>query len=391
MENIKLLNKHKKKTVFWHAFVKFAFIYLCILTFLFTSVYFRSVNEDNTLISKVSRIATIVKNQQILSEDTEIKGIEKRVLQNTYIYNESWQVLSYIDDEVLWLQIKDDVIAKVDGYKYYSTTIEKGEEIYHVLARGESNNFLSEIVMTLFVITLIGPILYYALVKVSEYWLNKAYRPIEEIIESLEWFAVNINHEFKTSLSEIISSLELAKITNEYGEATDQSIDSAKRLNSTLDSLSLMIHFVNTDYRKEKFNVIQELDKSIDDFIIQMKDKGTELVKEYEVESSLTIFTDKAPLVLCFTNILKNAIRYSHENWKIEVSIEKDHFKIKDYWVWIAKENLNKIFERHFRESYAGKWTGIWLSLVKKITDIYDWEVDISSEKGLYTEIKLFF
>ena len=96
---------------------------------------------------------------------------------------------------------------------------------------------------------------------------------------SLEWFAANINHEFKTSLSEIISSLELAEITKQYETPTKDSIASAKRLNDTLDSLSLMIHFVNSDYRREKINLITQLDESLKDFSTLIEDKNLILVK----------------------------------------------------------------------------------------------------------------
>jgi signal transduction histidine kinase len=39
------------------------------------------------------------------------------------------------------------------------------------------------------------------------------YNPIKNMIINLESFASNINHEFKTSISEVLSSLELAKMT----------------------------------------------------------------------------------------------------------------------------------------------------------------------------------
>jgi len=180
-------------------------------------------------------------------------------------------------------------------------------------------------------------------------------------------------------------------ITKDYEEPTEQSIASAKRLNATLDSLSLMIHFVDTDYRREKINLVKELDNSINDYATQINDKKLNIVKKYDVASPVIVLIDIAPLVLCFTNILKNSIRYSSDNEDIEISITKNSFVIKDYGVWIDKKNLKHIFERHFRESYAGQWSGIWLSLVKKITDIYNWNVSIESKKSKYTQITLTF
>jgi len=46
--------------------------------------------------------------------------------------------------------------------------------------------------------------------------MHKVDGPIQEIVMNLEGFATNINHEFKTSLTEVLSSLELAKVTQDY-------------------------------------------------------------------------------------------------------------------------------------------------------------------------------
>ena len=128
---------------------------------------------------------------------------------------------------------------------------------------------------------------------------------------------------------------------------------SAKRLSHILDSLSFIIHFVNVDYRKEKIQIITFLDASIEDYKGLLEEKNIHLIKHYELQKNISIFIDSAPLLLCFQNILKNAIRYSHKWGKIEIDITKNYFCIKDYGVGISPENTQKIFERHFRESYS--------------------------------------
>ena len=62
-------------------------------------------------------------------------------------------------------------------------------------------------------LALVAPVFYSFLA----YWgcrlMHRVYQPIRDSITNLEQFTTNVNHEFKTSLSEIISSLELEKIT----------------------------------------------------------------------------------------------------------------------------------------------------------------------------------
>lgn len=52
--------------------------------------------------------------------------------------------------------------------------------------------------------------------------MHRIYKPIKESITNLEDFAENMNHEFKTGISEIISSSELARETGLYKESNEK-------------------------------------------------------------------------------------------------------------------------------------------------------------------------
>jgi signal transduction histidine kinase len=70
------------------------------------------------------------------------------------------------------------------------------------------------------------------------FFTGKNLKPIQETISSLEDFGSNINHEIKTPLTEIVSTLGLAKRTKtQYDEAIDQSLKSAGKITKILDSM----------------------------------------------------------------------------------------------------------------------------------------------------------
>jgi signal transduction histidine kinase len=66
---------------------------------------------------------------------------------------------------------------------------------------------------------------------------------------------------------------------------------------------------------------------------------------------------------------------------------------VTDTWIGIKKENIEKVFDRFFQDadSRNQEWYGIWLSLVKKIADLHSWKIDIESEKGVWTKVKVIF
>gem|GEM_PF-5119793 len=140
--------------------------------------------------------------------------------------------------------------------------------------------------------------------------MHRIYRPIRESINNLEQFTVNVNHEFKTSLSEIISSLELGQELKDEKKYVPQALNSAKRLNIILDSLTPMVKFTNAEYRKERINVVPLFDQCIKECSDQIHEKKLHIKKTYHQQKILKNI-DSGPLLICFQNILHNAIKYS--------------------------------------------------------------------------------
>ncbi len=394
MENLALLTTNQKKVAKLLALLMFLFVYFLILMFELTSAYFYGKIEDNDMITKWERVQAIIKSYDLKEElwwENPNKILDD-ILTHTHIQSSSWVIVNKLDiQEIEKYSLPLWEIQKIGDWKVYKQdTIVDSKTIEFIIA--ERYKSIKNLVwLTIVFMTIFGPIFYGVLVYISNMIIGEFYKPLRKTIMNLESFAGNINHEFKTSLSEIISSLDLAKITWEYQEANTYAVESAKRLNSTLDTLWIMIHFVDSSYRKEKVNLIEVLDSALDDYSSLIKNKDIQIDKKYNPKTKKIIYIDKAPLILSFQNILKNAIKYSQTGWKIEIFIEKNEFRIKDYGVWINKENLEKIFDRYFRESYNNTGSGIGLSIIKRITEIYSWDIDIQSEKDVYTEVTVKF
>ena len=240
-----------------------------------------------------------------------------------------------------------------------------------------------------FVLIIMSPIIYSGLSFAACRIMHKVYRPIRDSIMNLENFTTNVNHEFKTALSEIISSLELWEITQKQSEYTLQALSSAKRLNIILDSLMPLVQYTNSSYRRKNIDIIKAFEWILWEYKEQIQEKQIVLNKNFW--SSLYTHVDIGPLSICFQNILGNAIKYNNQAGEISISIWKDFFEIYDTGIGIATENIEKIFERRFQES---EWShGLWvgLSLVKSICDMYHWDIDISSEKNVFTRVKICF
>jgi two-component system OmpR family sensor kinase len=256
------------------------------------------------------------------------------------------------------------------------------------LVQTEKAHF-SEIIPLWLWLFVLSPFLYSALSFAACRLMHRVYYPVRESIMNLEYFTTNVNHEFKTSLAEIISSLELWEITKTQSQYTPQALNSAKRLNIILDSLMPLVEYSKSSYKKKNTDIVQIFNNVMLSYKDKVESKNISIIKDFP--DSLWKHIDIWPLSICFQNIFANSLKYNQNWWEVHIKLWNDFFEIYDTGIWISTENIDKIFKRRFQEWEKSEWLGVGLSLVKSICDMYNWEVIVESEKGKYTRVKISF
>ncbi|MCH5717694.1 sensor histidine kinase [Niabella hibiscisoli] len=102
---------------------------------------------------------------------------------------------------------------------------------------------------------------------------------------------------------------------------------------------------------------------------------------------SLTVMADKDKSAWVLTNLLSNAIRYTHSNDVIQLGIEqKEHqvvFSVKDNGPGIAPQFLEKIFDRYFRmPNEKGGGTGLGLTIAREFVEAQGGSLSVGSVLG---------
>lgn len=95
-------------------------------------------------------------------------------------------------------------------------------------------------------------------------------------------------------------------------------------------------------------------------------------------------------------NFISNAIRYSHQNSKIIITVksidDKIEFSVKDFGKGIDSKYTNKIFDRYFRIPGNDKeGTGLGLAICKEFIEAQKGSIGVISEinKGSIFYFKL--
>lgn len=224
----------------------------------------------------------------------------------------------------------------------------------------------------------------------SEIWkltksLNTFILEIKNIFNSQKDFIQDVSHELKTPLMQIESNIELIedKITDEKIKTKLENIKlSLKNINEIISNLWFILRWEETILKKEKINIWEYLEKFIKNYLEDAKKKNIKIIIEKNFD--LVLENNVYYLDRLFWNLLSNAIYYNKWDNEIKIIIQENKIEIIDNWIWIEKEEIEKIFNRFYRNRnsslYYKEWSWLWLVIVKKICDIFGWKLEIKSE-----------
>ncbi|WP_020006572.1 sensor histidine kinase [Salinicoccus albus] len=213
-------------------------------------------------------------------------------------------------------------------------------------------------------------------------------------------FISNISHDIQSPLSSIKGYNQLLnkQVNNSEKQAYTETIDyEIDRLSMLTDQLLVLSSIDHEDHmlRKETYNLHSQLTDLIHAYEWRISSKGLMLSHRLD---DVSIYADQGLLNTVWDNLLSNAVKYNTDTGSIDVELtEKDDeaiITISDTGIGIDPSLTEMIFERFYRidtarTSHIGG-SGLGLSIAKKIIDLHNGTIDITSDsKGTTFTIKL--
>jgi len=218
-------------------------------------------------------------------------------------------------------------------------------------------------------------------------------------------FVSMVSHELKAPIAAVYGYLKLfSDRTIQLSEDQKQNyinrsqirLDGLlKMVNDLLDISRLEMKAVN---REIKEIYLCEIIKSVSDlFQLEIKKKNISCDIHLTTGPYL-IHADKDDIGRLFTNLLNNSIKYNRNGGRIDINISTAGLyivvEVKDSGFGMKPEEKTKLFTEFFRakneftKNISG--TGLGLSIVKRIVDSYSGKIEVQSEYGEGTSVKVF-
>jgi signal transduction histidine kinase len=212
-----------------------------------------------------------------------------------------------------------------------------------------------------------------------------------------------VSHELRTPLTSIIGYTELMADLDE----SDMSRRARRLLGviernaarelQLVDDLLTMAYLDDNRLRIERRPVLlaDVAHQVVDDAALRARERGIELaLAETEVPP---VHGDSYRLVQVLENLLTNALKFTAPGGRVDVVVRDDGpmgvLEVRDTGIGVSAEEQEHVFDRLYRAPSAVRsqvqGAGLGLSIVRAIVDAHDGLVEVDSEVGVGTTVRV--
>jgi len=219
---------------------------------------------------------------------------------------------------------------------------------------------------------------------------------LHDSFRRIRQFSGDASHELRTPLTilkgETEVALRWAKSPEEFRSALQSNLEEINRMERIIEDL---LQLAKSDAGELPMEIE---DLSLSDLILEIFMQGRTLAEgrlleieiEVEVDREIRIQGDALRLRQLFLNLIVNAIKYTPDPGRVDVSLATEGddavVRVVDNGIGIPAEQLPHIFDRFYRVDQARNrevgGAGLGLSIVKWIVEAHAGQIKVQSEVG---------
>jgi PAS domain S-box-containing protein len=232
--------------------------------------------------------------------------------------------------------------------------------------------------------------------------LNLAKEKAEESDRLKSAFLANMSHEIRTPMNGILGFADLLKEADLTEIETKEYINLIRKsglrmlgiINDLVDISKIESGLMNMNH--SEFNLNRQIDYLCAFFNTEAQAKQLKLICKKELQGAFSyIYSDKEKIAAILTNLLKNAIKFSHKGtiefgYKVKGGFLE--FFVNDEGIGMSAEKQKLIFNRfiqvHSSEAGHFEGAGLGLSISKAYAEMLGGKIEVHSEPGSGSRFK---
>lgn len=200
---------------------------------------------------------------------------------------------------------------------------------------------------------------------------------LTQVVRRDREFNADVSHELRTPLAVIRGATELLMVSPQLSDKMCQRLQRIERAEQQCTHLISALLMLSRNERGSGHTDVRKLaEVLVDANRLQMQGKPVEL--RVVGDEGHIINVPEAVLSVALGNLLGNACKYTAQG-EVVVRVEPGRVLIEDTGPGLSAEDAANLFERGYRGTSAGasKGAGIGLSIVRRLCDLYQWQVRV--------------
>lgn len=216
-------------------------------------------------------------------------------------------------------------------------------------------------------------------------------RRIKHFVERERAFTRDASHEFRTPLTVIKMASDMLLAEPDLDEFVAKYVrrikGAGRDMEELIDAFLILARETDKEFEDTEIVVAEVIERELSAAKVYLEDKPVE-IKVIE-EHPLVLFTAEKVLAIVLGNLIRNAILYTNEG-EIRITTRDNEVEIADTGIGMCDQQIKKIFQPYYRADSQNKTKrkgyGVGLTIVKRLSNRFNWSVDVWSEVGVGTK-----
>lgn len=218
---------------------------------------------------------------------------------------------------------------------------------------------------------------------------------LHHLVERDREFNADVSHELRSPLTVITGATELLLTQPDLDEKVrTRLLRIARAARQSADITTALLHLVRAEQGIDQDSSAHDIGRIVNEVVHLYEPLvgNKDLVLRVAEEDRVSVIAPESVVAVTVGNLIGNAMRYTTQG-EVVITIGKGRVTVEDTGPGIPEEDLERVFERHYRgQNISGKGSGLGLAIVKRLCELYGWSVHFSNREtgGLRAELKFF-